>query len=75
MLNEKQTERMLGKLKRFETTIEPLIFTKVDSVEMGIYRTRERLHHIPEQALFSKAAPGERWGGKANIAGLKGSTG
>ncbi|ULL15140.1 alpha-mannosidase [Paenibacillus sp. H1-7] len=72
MLNEKQTERMLGKLRRFEQTIEPLIFTKVDTFDAEIYRTQERLHQIPESHLFIKASPGEKWGGEGNYCWFKG---
>ncbi|WP_220138846.1 alpha-mannosidase [Paenibacillus anseongensis] len=73
MLNEKQTERMLGKLKRFEKTIEPYIFTKVDTLDVEIYRTPERLHRIPESHLFVQASSGEVWGGEGNYCWLKGT--
>lgn len=73
MLNDKQTERMLGKLKRFEKTIEPYIFTQVDTLDVGIFRTPERLHHIPESSLFVQASPGEVWGGEGQYCWLKGS--
>ncbi|MBW7453018.1 alpha-mannosidase [Paenibacillus sepulcri] len=72
MLNEKQTERMLGKLKRFEHTIEPYIFTKVDTFEVEMYRTPERLHQIPQSHLFSRADSGESWGGEGNYCWFKG---
>ncbi|BFT70783.1 alpha-mannosidase [Paenibacillus sp. P36] len=73
MLNEKQTERMLGKLKRFEKTIEPYIFTTVDTLDVEIYRTPERLHRIPESHLFVQTSSGEVWGGEGNYCWLKGT--
>ncbi|UKS29482.1 glycosyl hydrolase-related protein [Paenibacillus sp. HWE-109] len=72
MLNEKQTERMLGKLKRFENTIEPFIFTRVDTLDVGIFKTKERFHRIPESHLFIKAEAGEMWGGEENYCWFKG---
>ncbi|NBD27017.1 alpha-mannosidase [Paenibacillus sp. T1] len=72
-MNDKQTERMLGKLRRFEKTIEPCIFTKVDLLDVDIYRTPERLHHIPDSRLFVQAHPGEVWGGEGQYCWLKGT--
>ena len=64
MLTEKQIERMLSKLRRFEETLEPMIFQKADAVGAAAYETTERLHEIPADALFHPVEPGFRWGGE-----------
>ena len=64
MLTEKQIDRMLGKLKRFETTLEPFIFEKVGEVGASAYRTTEQYHRIPEESLFQQVEKGWHWGGE-----------
>jgi uncharacterized NAD-dependent epimerase/dehydratase family protein len=72
MLNEKQIERMLRKLKRFETTLEPYIFKKVDEINMAMYQTGRNLNQIPDDSLFSSVSKGETWGGEGNYCWFKG---
>jgi alpha-mannosidase len=72
MLNEKQIERMLRKLKRFETTLEPYIFKKVDEINMAMYQTGQNLNQIPDDSLFSSVSKGETWGGEGNYCWFKG---
>lgn len=64
MLTDKQIERMLGKLKRFESTIEPSIFEKVGELECAAFETLEQFHNIPEAALFTDIKKGWRWSGE-----------
>lgn len=64
MLTDKQIERMLGKLKRFESTIEPFIFEKVGELECAAFETLEQFHNIPEAALFTDIKKGWRWSGE-----------
>lgn len=64
MLTDKQIERMLGKLKRFESTIEPFIFEKVDELECTAYLTTEQHHQIPDASLFTNIEKGWIWGGE-----------
>ncbi len=63
MLAEKQIERMLSKLKRFETILDPMLFEKkarIDSVLF--YETADRLYEIPDDSLCSTIKSGETWG-------------
>ena len=64
MLTDRQIDRMFEKLKRFESTLEPMIFKKVDSVGARAYETAERLYTVPDDSLFTPADPGFRWGGE-----------
>jgi len=64
MLTDKQIERMLGKLKRFESIIEPFIFEKVGEIDCAAFRTAEQFHDIPDASLFAPVEKGWRWGGE-----------
>lgn len=64
MLNEKQIARMLSKLRRFEDTLEALIFEKVADLPVSFYQTDESLYEIPDKALYQPMAPGAHWGGE-----------
>ncbi len=64
MLNEKQIARMLAKLKRFEDTLDAMIFEKVDDLPVSFYQTDESLYEIPNEELFQPMAPGSHWGGE-----------
>ncbi len=63
MLTEKQIQRMLGKLKRFEDTLEPMVFSKVAEINASAYETAERLYEIPDASLFKAVEKGWTWGG------------
>jgi alpha-mannosidase len=64
MLTEKQIDVMLSKLTRFEATLEPLMFTKVDEVEMMAFHTGEKLHSIPVKTHFAPCNPEDSWLGE-----------
>jgi len=64
MLNEKQTDRLLDKLQRFEELLEPLLFDKVGEVDFKAFHTAEQLHEIPGEASFFSVEKGWKWGGK-----------
>jgi alpha-mannosidase len=64
MLTDKQIERMLGKLKRFESILEPFIFEKTGEVECAAWQTGEQYHEIPEASLFTPVEKGWHWGGE-----------
>jgi len=64
MLTEKQTERMLGKLKRFEETLEPFIFRKIGETKAAAFQTADQYHEIPAPGLFKPVENGWRWGGE-----------
>ncbi|MBO5410642.1 MAG: alpha-mannosidase, partial [Clostridia bacterium] len=63
MLTEKQIQRMLGKLKRFESTLDSMVFTKVAEINASAYETAERLYEIPDASLFNPVDKGWTWGG------------
>ncbi len=73
MLTEKQIERMLTKLKRFELTLEPLIFEKVGELDCEAYYTYDSLYEIPDKSLFEKIEKGWRWGGESMYCWFKSS--
>ncbi|WP_438351068.1 alpha-mannosidase [Paenibacillus sp. FA6] len=73
MLNNKQIDRMLSKLKRFETTLEPLIFTNIGDVPMGMLHTSDDLHAIPEDAYFQECHPGDHYQGEGTYCWFKGT--
>lgn len=63
MLDIKQTDRMLSKLKRYEDIIEPMIFEKVgETGAVSAFTTLERHHSIPEDSLFTPIEKGYKWG-------------
>lgn len=64
MLNEPQIKKLLGKIERFTTHLEPLIFNKESEVEFSFYPTKERLHTIPAESLFAPIEKGTIWYGK-----------
>ncbi len=63
MLTEKQIERMLKKLRRFEDTLNSMLFKKEAFIDkVNFYETAERLYEIPDDALCSPLESGETWG-------------
>lgn len=72
MLNEKQIERMLGKLAKFEEKLGTMLFDKVD--ELPMLRTEEcgPLDAPPADDAFRPFADGETWGGEGKYCWLKG---
>ncbi len=64
MLNEKQVARMLSKLKRFEDTLDAMIFEKVEDLPVSFYQTADSLYSIPDETLFKPMDPGSHWGGE-----------
>ncbi len=64
MLNEKQIARMLSKLRRFEDTLDGMIFEKVADLNVSLYQTGESLYEIPEEGLYQPVTIGQEWGGE-----------
>ena len=73
MLSEKQIERMLQKLSKFETVLSNRIFYKVDEVQMKKFATKESLYEIPKDECFIECNSGERWGGESSYCWFKGN--
>lgn len=72
MLTDKQIDRMLKKLERFESIIEPNIFKKVGRAENArAFETTDRLYNIPEEAKFVQAPDGYEWGEESSFCWFK----
>lgn len=64
MYTEQQIERMLGKLLRFEETLEPLLFQKVDELSLKMCQTDGSYSAVPEDALFETVEDGTTFRGE-----------
>ncbi|WP_040952824.1 alpha-mannosidase [Gorillibacterium massiliense] len=73
MLNDKQIDRMLSKLKRFETSLESLLFEAIGNVPMSKFHTDRQWHTIPDASLFEECRPGDRYQGEGTYCWFKGS--
>lgn len=73
MYTEKQQERLLDKLKKFEENLEPLLFEKIGEVPMKKFQTAESYDRIPEDALFIPCEKGDIWSGEGTYCWFKGS--
>lgn len=72
MLNQRQIDRMLTKLERFEHTLERCYFEKVGELDMRAYPTDGSHHAIPEDSLFRPVEKGWQWGGEGSYCWFKG---
>jgi alpha-mannosidase len=57
---------MLTKLKRFETTLEGMLFDKVDHVSMQAYPTDGRYYEVPDASNFKPCKSGDNWEGEGS---------
>ena len=66
MFTDKQLDRLLVKLIRFESTLENLMFDKVGELEnVRQYQTKQRLDAIPaDENLYAPSQMGATWGGE-----------
>ncbi|MGL4344624.1 MAG: alpha-mannosidase [Cellulosilyticaceae bacterium] len=71
MLNNKQIQSMLGKLRRYVSTLEPMIFEEVGVIETSLYETTQRLHQIPE-GPYHELQSGDKWGQEGSYGWFKG---
>ena len=72
MLCEKQIQRMLSKLRRFETILDPLLFKTVAKVDNVLkYETTDRLHSVPRDKKWEKAEVGSKWGSEESFCWFK----
>jgi alpha-mannosidase len=72
MLDDKQMNKILDKLRRFENTIAPMMFEKFDEVKVNKFQTPEQYHNIPEDGLFVPCEKGDKWGGESTYCWFKG---
>ncbi|GHT97766.1 alpha-mannosidase [Spirochaetia bacterium] len=73
MISTKQTDRTVQKLVRFCATLEDRLFSTVDTIPARWYHTGERLHRVPEAALFTDCALGDTWGGEGQYCWFRGT--
>jgi alpha-mannosidase len=66
MLTDRQTDIMLTKLKRYEATLESLLFDKVDEVSMKAYPTDGQYHEVPASTNFKPCKSGDSWVGEGS---------
>jgi alpha-mannosidase len=64
MYDEKQIERTLGKLKRMEGTLEPMLFTSVARIDERIVKTDGSYQKPPEDELFTSVPDGTVYEGE-----------
>ncbi len=63
MLTDRQFERTFRKLRRFEDTLNSMLFRKEAVIDKVLfYETAERLYEIPEDSLCRPMQSGETWG-------------
>ncbi|MBP3696524.1 MAG: alpha-mannosidase, partial [Clostridia bacterium] len=72
MLTEKQIERMLSKLKRFEDTLNPMLFKKVAKIDNALaFETLDRLYDIPDDSQMNPVSSGFVWGAEESFCWFK----
>lgn len=71
MLTNRQIDRVLGKLKRFETTLEPMLFEPITSLDAQMYETEQNLDSAPVDAAYIPAKKGLSGEVSGNIAGFR----
>lgn len=73
MLNDKQIDRLLGKMEGFIARLEPHIFVKVGELEnVEKCHVDKRYHTIPDLP-FEKAEKGSEWAGEGTYCWFRGS--
>lgn len=73
MYTDRQLDRLLGKLSRFEKTLEPLMFEKIGEIEVMQYPTEKSYDAVPEDSCFVPCKKGDAWGGEWSYCWYKGS--
>ncbi len=72
MLSDRQIDKMLSKLRRFENTLAPMMFEKTGEIAVKKFQTQSQYHDIPEESLFLPCEKGDRWGGESTYCWFKG---
>lgn len=73
MLCKAHYEKMLSKLKRFEETLNPYLFNKIDSVTVKAFVADKQYHNMPVDEKFEDISQGFNWGGEGNYCWIKSS--
>lgn len=71
MLCKAHYEKMLTKLKRFEETLNPYLFEKIESLPTVAFVADKQYHTIPDGEKFVPIENGWKWGGEGNYCWLK----
>ncbi len=71
MLCKQHYEKMAAKLQRFEETLNPYLFTKIQSVPARAFVSDKQFHTIPANENFLEISDGWKWGGEGAYCWLK----
>lgn len=71
MLCKQHYEKMIAKLVRFEETLNPYLFRKIESLPVAAFVADKQYHTIPEDEKFEEISSGWRWGGEGAYCWIK----
>ena len=71
MLCKQHYEKMIAKLVRFEETLNPYLFTKIQSLPTTAFVANKQFHTIPTNEKFKEISSGWKWGGEGAYCWLK----
>ncbi|MGN1201889.1 MAG: alpha-mannosidase, partial [Eubacterium sp.] len=71
MLCKAHYEKMLAKLRRFEDTLNPYLFKKIESLPVAAFVADRQYHSVPDKENFADIESGWKWGGEGNYCWLK----
>jgi alpha-mannosidase len=71
MLCKQHYEKMVAKLQRFEETLNPYLFTKIQSIPATAFVVDKQFHSIPTNESFKEISCGWKWGGEGAYCWLK----
>ena len=71
MLAKPHYEKMLTKLKRFEDTLNPYLFDRIDTLPASAFVADRQFHEIPGDEYFTPIESGFEWGGEGCYCWLK----
>ncbi|MBO7319136.1 MAG: alpha-mannosidase, partial [Clostridia bacterium] len=71
MLCKQHYEKMVAKLQRFEETLNPYLFTKIQSVPVRAFVADKQFHTIPADENFTEISSSWKWGGEGAYCWLK----
>lgn len=71
MLCKQHYEKMIAKLSRFEETLNPYLFTKIQSLPATAFVADKQYHNIPTDVQFEEIDSGWKWGGEGAYCWLK----
>lgn len=71
MLCKQHYEKMIAKLLRFEETLNPYLFTVIETLPVTAFVADKQYHAIPVNEKFEKISEGWKWGGEGAYCWLK----